>query len=107
MGLDNRTANREANADPIGFRRVKTIEDAIEFSQIQPDPSVLDRDGDRLCPIGLRSDRQYPWPISERDHSFGCIGNEVHQNLLQLDRIAKRGWQSTGQFGMYRDPLPF
>ena len=36
MGLDNRAADREPDADPVGFRRIKAIENAIEFRRIQP-----------------------------------------------------------------------
>ena len=97
MVLDNRAADRKAQAHAVGFRRVKRLKDRLQLLflnansvifYLDPDASRF-RTGSRL--LTLLVDR--PRRPTRRPR----YGKKVEEHLLELNRIALHSGKSLGQ----------
>ena len=87
MGGDDRTADRQAHPYPAGFRRVESVENALEILRINARAGIAHSDENR---IGLRlfgADRQVSCARFDRTHRLGGVEDQVQRDLLQLNTI--------------------
>ena len=87
MRLDDRAADREPDADPVLFRRIKAVEDARNLLRVEAASRILYRENNGRTALDLGPDGQLPRPIGDPDHSFQGVGDQIHDDLLQLDGI--------------------
>src|SRR5690348_11191978 len=105
MRLDDRSADREADADPLCLCCIKTVENAIEILWVETAAGIFDADDYGLVLAEPRANGHDPRPAHGLAHRLRGIGNEIDEHLLQLHRIAHDRRQGICQIGAYRDPL--
>jgi AraC-like DNA-binding protein len=59
-----------------------------------------------MCPALPGADRQLTRPFVDRAHGFGCVEDQVQDDLLQLNTIPLNGSQPVRQAGLDRDSSP-
>src|SRR5262249_22372007 len=88
MGLNDRTTNGESEAQAVAFGGDEGLEQAIDAVWSDSGARVAYQD---LNVIRVATCGQRDRPPDRRDPGHGIAGiqEQVHENLLQLDAIAK------------------
>src|SRR5712671_1378585 len=102
MGFDNRATNRQPHSHSPAFRRNERVEDTLDIFRIDTSSGVLHRDHyTGFTRFGFHS--QHSWSISHGIHCFGCIHDQVENDLLQLNTIAGYLRDGGKKFGVNRN----
>src|SRR5260370_32380317 len=106
--LDDRSADRQTQAEPARLRGVERVEQAIGLEPAEADTAVLHRDdwarwiADRLAG---RPDHE-PAPLGRNlSHGLRRVDEEVDEHLLELDPISQHRWQVRRDAYLERNPL--
>src|SRR5215471_16343753 len=104
MSLDDGAAYRKPHPCPAGLRGVEGVEDSIEICWINAWPGIADgHENARLVLLG--ADHKLTCPHVGGAHCFSRVQNEVQQDLLQLNAIAKNWKQSLRKPGLDRNAI--
>jgi hypothetical protein len=93
MTLDNRTADREPDAQAMRFSRVERFEQLRDLARIKADAGVPNPQFDAVAAINLRLNSERSRPILNAGHRISSIQQQVQDDLLQLHAIATDGRQ--------------
>src|SRR5216683_6004256 len=105
MRLDDRTADREPDADAVRFRRVEAVKDARYLLRLEAAPRILYGKDNSRAALDRGPDGQLPRPVGVPDHGFERVGDQVRDDLLQLDGIGHHQEGRGSEFGPRDDTL--
>ena len=91
MSLDDRAADRQSHAHSFRFGSEEGVEDAVHVRWIESRTDIHDRDQHIARLLELRTNSQYPRPVHDRAHCLDAIHDQVKDDLLQLDPVARHG----------------
>src|SRR5271166_4527096 len=97
MGLDDRAADRQPHAHPVGFGGVEGLERSVEFLRFEPRTGVLHFDDYVVRIVYTGDDRKLAWAIAGISHRFDGVDNQIDHYLLQLDPIRRDEGQIVGE----------
>src|SRR4051794_15323906 len=105
MGFDDRTADRQAEAQTVPLRRMEGIEEFAESLLRQARPGILhdNRHLARSLPDG--GDHQVAWTVADAIHGLDRVDDQVQYNLLQLDPVAQHDQHSLHHLEPDRDAV--
>src|SRR3954471_8268927 len=86
MGLDDRTADREAHSHAAGFRGVERVEDPLHVFGANPAPRVGDCNEYAAVALELGADGEHAGVV-HGGHGLHGIRDQVEEHLLELDAI--------------------
>jgi hypothetical protein len=92
MRLNDGSADGQSHAHSLGFRRKERLEDAFKIRPADPSSGIFDGNEYAMA-IGLfAANSEYPGTIIDRAHGLNGIGNQVEQDLLQLNAHGRYTW---------------
>jgi len=97
MGLDDRSADRDAHAHAVGLGGEGGLEDAIGRGGIQPRAAIRDRHAYLARSDGLLRYRQHLRLAPDRAHRLNAVHDQVQEHLLQLYPVAEDLLAAGGQ----------
>src|SRR5260370_28734447 len=106
MSLDDRAADRQPYAHAFGFGGEEGVEDAVHVRWIESRTDIRDRDQHVARLLELRNNPQYPRPVHDRARRLDGIHDKIKDHLLQLDTVARDGFDTVRQLGLKRNILP-
>src|SRR6266849_3316013 len=94
MSLDDRAADRQSHTHSFGLGGVEGVEDAVHVGWIESRTDICDRDQHVARLLELRSNSQYPRPVHDRAHCLDAIHDQIEDDMLQLDTVARDGFDT-------------
>jgi hypothetical protein len=104
MGFDDRTADRQSHAYPVGLGRVEWVEEALETLRAQSGTRISHND-EHAVRLLHSADHQLAGPLAGVAHRFDGVDDQVDDNLLQLDAIASNERQALRELRLQRDAI--
>ena len=89
MPLDDRAADRQPNTHTAAFGGIEGFEQPLEILRIDTGTGILHAQTHTIVSFSLGSDQQLPRAVVNTDHRVGSIAEQVQDDLLQLDTIAR------------------
>ena len=105
MGLDDRSADRQAHAHAAGFGSEECVEQPVGILGGQSDAAIAYRDQNLAGFLLVRPDHQLAQPVRDRLHRFDAVDDEIEDDLLQLDPVAEDQAQGRGELHPQRHPV--
>jgi hypothetical protein len=84
MISDDRSANRQPHAHPIGFRCNERLKDAVAVLWIDPYSGIFHGDKQISCVVDLGLYSENAVTICHTVHGLNGVRNQIYDNLLQL-----------------------
>jgi hypothetical protein len=87
--FDDRAADRQPHADPIGLGRVERLEQPVEIRRIDPRAGIVDFDEHAVGIALAGGNRKLARSVSGAGHRLNGVDHQIHDHLLQLDTIRR------------------
>src|SRR5690349_17124324 len=88
MALDDRPADRQADAHAVALRRVKRVEQLVHVLPLEPDASVPHAQADLIAFAARAADDDLPRPVVDGTHRLRRVAEEIQDHLLELNAIS-------------------
>src|SRR5512145_1457446 len=98
MTLDNEATDGEADPHTASLGCVERVEESVRILRIEPHPRILHRQAHAIAFVSCGSDHQFPRPIVDLAHRVRGVSEQVQDDLLKLDTIARDRREVLGQF---------
>src|SRR5450631_4592112 len=105
VGLDDRSADRQAHAHAAGFGGEEGVEQPVSILGGKSDTAVAYRDQHVVDFLLERSDHQFARSVRDWLNRIDAIDDEIEDYLLQLDPIAEDRAKGWGEFHPQRHPV--
>ena len=101
--VDDRAADRQAEAEPAGLRRDERLEHLLELALGDSRPAIGDGDDDVRAIVGARREREPPLAEWRVVHRVAGVENQIEQHLKELDAIASHVGQRRREIRRHRN----
>jgi hypothetical protein len=105
MTFDDRITDGQPDAHSAVLRRKERLEKTLDALRIDPDAGVLNGQQNAIAFTASRFDGYLPRPISDIAHSVGGVEQQVHDDLLKLDAIARNEWDTVVKLIAHDDTM--
>ena len=106
VGLDDRTADRQAHPHAARLGGVEGIEHRVGSRRVEPWSRVADLD-EHHAGTDLSSDQlQLTWPVTYVLHRLDGIHHQIQDDLLDLNAVCRDEWLGGGQAHVEHDRMP-
>ena len=99
--LDDRAADRQPHPGAVRLRREERVEDLVLTRRRQADPGVRHDHLHVITALRARADGDLAPPLHAL-RGLDAVHEEVQEDLLELDPVARHGWQVGGERGADR-----
>src|SRR6266446_8844055 len=98
MSLDDGTADGQPDSHAVAFGGVERFEEPVRSLSSEADPHIFHAKAHPIALVSFRPYQQLPRTIVDRAHRVRSVPEQVQDDLLELDTIARDGREVLGQF---------
>jgi len=106
MRLDDRAADRQPHAHPVGLGRIEGLEQAVEVRRVEPRAGVLYLDEHIIRTTLAGDDRKLARSVADASYRLDGVDDQIGHHLLQLHPICRNKRQTVRKLGLQADAVP-